>query len=311
MVKVPDNELLPMWKKSKSKEDNSYNDSFSFNYFAKTNILELKNCIIVSSRRLNNEEYISMTYKNLKDKDYSHIMYCLVILNIDNNYPPEKSRICSYCTISDDIFDFVNTIVTYKTNQMLNLLNKAIDEKFTHLMNHNFNVLRYRIGKSDIQNILVKPDRAGFNIPSLSSIMSDYAREDGEYSIHDINHDMNHDINRNTNWDTQDNIHHKDMIFFTEKKHGVTVIGNPVIEKTNPVIREKNPVIDKSKLYDSKLVVNKIPPEVLFKKSEDTEVPFMTTEMSEQLEDSKIESLLESLSTNIQPRQKRNKQFIF
>lgn len=308
MVKLPDNELLSMWKTAKSREDNSYNDSFSYNYFSRTNILELKHATVVSSRRLSSEEYITMTYKNLKEKNYSHILYCLVVVNVDNDYPPEKSRICSYCSISDEMFDFVNTIVTYKTNQMLNLLNKAIDEKFTHLMNHNFNVLRYRIGKSEVQNILVKPDRVGFNIPSLSSIMSNMSGDNEDAHVShtlqdsDILHVLPRPLHISRELSESHQVPHESHVprnVLRESHypyHGVTIVKNPV----------KNPVIDSSKLFTDS-VVQRIPPEILIQNDD----PFMVSEISERLEDTKISSLLDSVSTNIQPKQKRSKQFTF
>jgi len=327
MVKLPDNELLSMWKTAKSREDNSYNDSFSYNYFSRTNILELKHATVVSSRRLSSEEYITMTYKNLKEKNYSHILYCLVVVNVDNDYPPEKSRICSYCSISDEMFDFVNTIVTYKTNQMLNLLNKAIDEKFTYLMNHNFNVLRYRIGKSEVQNILVKPDRVGFNIPSLSSIMSNMSNMSGDNEDVHVSHvlqdsDILHASPRplHISHVSRDALRESSESYYVPREshvshtsresyypyHGVTIVKNTV----------KNPVIDSSKLFADS-VVQRIPPEILVPNdmvaSGDSGRldPFMVSEISERLEDTKISSLLDSVSTNIHPKQKRSKQFTF
>jgi hypothetical protein len=198
------------------------------------------------------------------------------------------------------MFDFVNTIVTYKTNQMLNLLNKAIDEKFTHLMNHNFNVLRYRIGKSEVQNILVKPDRVGFNIPSLSSIMSNMSADNEDVDVSHVlqDSDILHASSRPL---------HIPHVSHTSREsyypyHGVTIV--------------KNPVIDSSKLFADS-VVQRIPPEILVPNdmvaSGDSGRldPFMVSEISERLEDTKITSLLDSVSTNIHPKQKRSKQFTF
>lgn len=314
MVKVPDNELLAMWKNVDNQIDNSNNEIFANYYLRKTNILELRNANVVSSRKLNDEEYIIMTHKQIKNETLTHIIYSLVIINIDENFPLEKSRIIKHCNISEEFFDIVNTILNHKMNQMVNLLNKAIDEKFETLMNNNFNIFRYRIGKSNIQNILVKPDRTGFDVPSLSSIMNNFVDDNNNFSN---NSTFNYlEKERTNSYDGNlfnGNASMTDGPIIHEKKlyDNLDIINNKSREQafiTTPIndthknlyqhntttleekitLEDKPTVDDKSKAFDN-----------------------IISEMSEVLPDSKIEDLLESISTNIKPQKIRTKSFVF
>jgi hypothetical protein len=315
MVKVPDNELLAMWKNVDNQIDNSNNEIFANYYLRKTNILELRNANVVSSRKLNDEEFIIMTHKQIKNETLTHIIYSLVIINIDENFPLEKSRIIKHCNISEEFFDIVNTILNHKMNQIVNLLNKAIDEKFETLMNNNFNIFRYRIGKSNIQNILVKPDRAGFDVPSLSSIMNNFVDDNNNFNFNNnstfnyldkerTNFYYGNSSNGNSSMTDGPIIHEKklyenlDIINDKSREHFITTTNinhntHPTQyinkhEEKNTFEEEKPTVDDKSKASDN-----------------------IISEMSEVLPDSKIEDLLESISTNIKPQKIRTKSFVF
>jgi hypothetical protein len=285
MVKVADNELLPLWKSVNNCMDNSKNDTFTFFYLQKTNILELKNAVVISSRKLNDSEYIIMSYKNLKEDNFSHIIYSLVIINIEPTLPIEKSRIIKYCTISEDIFDLVNTILNHKVNQMLNLLNRAIDEKFTHLMNNNFNILRYRLGKSEIQNILVKPERSGFDVPSLSSIMSQYTHEHNETTQEYIPEPI---------------IEKKNPIIQTDKLYeNLTIIKEDDLFKITYHTEEEEPYKPEELISEKKIV---IPEKKVVQEKE-----FIVSDISETIKPTKLEEILDSISTNIRPKRERTK----
>lgn len=306
MVKVADNELLHIWNNVCAYTDNSKNELFTQSYFRKTKLLELKNATVICSRKLNDEEYIIMTYKNIIDLTFTHNIYSLVIINIKEDYPIERSRIIKYCTISEDIFDLVNIILTHKLNQVINLLNKAIDEKFTYLINNNFNIMRYRLGKSDIQNILVKPDRSGFDVPSLSSIMSQYNSQ--EYSIDNSHIDNSQEYNLKKFNKPEKSIIKQEVI-------------NPIIHPDKlynnlNIIREEDlfKIVYKDEQKSNQLNNNEnIVPEVVEKQNipifkNKIEDKFIISEMSE---DINISNLIDSVSTNIKPKQLRTKEFIF
>jgi hypothetical protein len=296
MVKVMDNELMELWNNSIEKQDNSKNDTFTHFFLKKTNIIELKNAIVIASRKLSDTEYIIMTYKNLRESSFSYTLYSLVIINIDPELPIEKSRIIKYCTISESTFDIINIIVNHRVNQIVNVLNKAIDDKFEALMNNNFNILRYRLGKSEIHNILVKPDRSTFDVPSLSSLMSGYS------SIPNVIQEVQF-----TPVETQEVVN---PVICTKKLYenlniikneNVNVIKEDDLFKINyveePVVIEpKKEILQEIKIQEKPKEINK---------------NLLVSEMSTNINSEQIENILDTISTHIKPKKSSKIEFSF
>ena len=171
MEKLNDNKLLECWNMS-SLENNSMNEIFENTYLRYTNCFELKSSSVISTRVIgeNEKKMISIVYKKF-DKTTIPI-YSLVVFDISEDLPPEKSRIAKYCQYKNNNFDMLETIINYRTNQLIQMLNISIDEKFRSLVNHNFKSIKHKLaGNKELVDILIKPET--LDLPPMNNILSE------------------------------------------------------------------------------------------------------------------------------------------
>ena len=168
MNKLNDNELISVWNESKSMIDNSKNSFFEKKYLNLTCYMELKKAKIINTRMLDNEKYISFVLKTIE----GNIIYSFVIFNMDEELPPEKSRIEKYCLFTCNNLDIIDNIIEYKMNHIVNILNLAIDTKFDSLFNTHFKTIKCKLDKKQLIDVLIKPSTP-HKIPSISNIIDE------------------------------------------------------------------------------------------------------------------------------------------
>lgn len=166
MSKLNDNELLSVWNESKNKVDNSKNDFFEKKFLKLTCFMEIKKSKIINTRLLNDIKYISFVYKIIEENS----IYSFVIFNMDEDLPPEKSRIEKYCLFTSDKLDIIDNIIEYKMNNIVNMLNIAIDKKFDSLFNIHFKTMKCKLDKKQLIDVLIKPS-VPHKVPSISNIV--------------------------------------------------------------------------------------------------------------------------------------------
>lgn len=169
MNKLNDNELLSLWNESKNKVNNSKNDYFEKKFLNLTCYIEIKKGIIINTRNIINEnKYISLVYKNIEENS----IYSFVIFNLDEELPPEKSRIEKYCLFTCQYLDIIDNIIEYKMNNIFNIINLAVDTKFDSLFNSNFKTMKCKLDKKQLIDVLIKPS-SPHKIPSISNIIEE------------------------------------------------------------------------------------------------------------------------------------------
>lgn len=169
MNKLNDNELVTLWNESKDQVDNSKNDFFESKYLKLTCYIELKKGKIINTRKLNdNDKYISFVNKTIEE----NTIYSFVIFNMDEDLPPEKSRIEKYCLFLSDHLDIIDNIIEYKMNHIVNVINVAIDSKFDSLFNTHFKTMKCKLDKKQLIDVLIKPS-VPHKIPSISNILEE------------------------------------------------------------------------------------------------------------------------------------------
>lgn len=169
MNKLNDNELVTLWNESKDQVDNSKNDFFESKYLKLTCYIEIKKGKIINTRKLNdNDKYISFVNKTIEE----NTIYSFVIFNMDENLPPEKSRIEKYCLFSSQHLDIIDNIMEYKMNHIVNIINVAIDTKFDSLFNTHFKTMKCKLDKKQLIDVLIKPS-VPHKIPSISNILEE------------------------------------------------------------------------------------------------------------------------------------------
>lgn len=191
MNKLNDNELITLWNESKDQVDNSKNDIFESKYLKLTCYIELKKGKIINTRKLNdNDKYISFVNKTIEE----NTIYSFVIFNMDENLPPEKSRIEKYCLFLSDNLDIIDNIIEYKMNHIVNVINVAIDSKFDSLFNTHFKTMKCKLDKKQLIDVLIKPS-VPHKIPSISNILEEmdqneikevYVEKEKENSVQQI-----------------------------------------------------------------------------------------------------------------------------
>lgn len=168
MNKLNDNELISLWNESKNQVDNSRNEFFESKYLKLTCYIELKKAKIINTRMLENNKYISFVLKTIEES----VIYSFVIFNMDEELPPEKSRIEKYCLFTCNNLDIIDNIIEYKMNHIVNILNLAIDTKFDSLFNTHFKTMKCKLDKKQLIDVLIKPS-VPHSIPSISNIIEE------------------------------------------------------------------------------------------------------------------------------------------
>lgn len=168
MNKLNDNDLLGVWNESINKVNNSKNDYLKNKFLNLTSYVEIKKANIINTRNIDDDKYISFIEKNIDDS----IIYSFVIFNLSEDLPPEKSRIEKYCLFTCQYLDIIDNIIQYKTNEIINVLNLAIDTKFESLFNQHFKTIKYKLDKKNLIDILVKPNEPHI-VPSISNIIEE------------------------------------------------------------------------------------------------------------------------------------------
>lgn len=162
MLKLLDNELLLTWNDNRNKTRNNLIEIFK-NFMKEINIFDLRNSSIISCREIDETKHILLTLKTIKDERYQYQIYNLVTIN---NF----DLIENYCTINNEVFDIIDTIVNYKVLQLVNVVGVALDEKFSDMIKNNFSVINHKINKTQNINFLVRPDKIS-NDKSLAQII--------------------------------------------------------------------------------------------------------------------------------------------
>lgn len=172
MQKLNDNELLDCWNNASFQNNNINNALFENKYLKHTNNIELKNAIVVNSRFLEEDKFISLVFKKIHENNTTfYTIYSLVIFDISLTLPPENSRIVKYCVFKSNSIDIMENIIDFKVKQNINLINSSIDEKFKTIMSTQFKTMKYKFGK-ELVDVMIKPNNIDI-VPSLDNIINE------------------------------------------------------------------------------------------------------------------------------------------
>jgi hypothetical protein len=154
MSKLVDNELNDLWFSLNNKEVNSMNNKFT-EFLKKIGIYEIRNSEILSSRIIDEFNYIILTHKTINENNFSEEIYCYVIIKkLKDLYD-----IIKYSRIKNINFDIFNVISDYKISNLINNFNNILENKFNDFIINNFSFINYRISQSVSLQFLIKPNR--------------------------------------------------------------------------------------------------------------------------------------------------------
>lgn len=154
MSKLIDNELNELWFSLNNKEVSSMNNKFS-EFLKKMGIYEIRNSEILSTRIIDEFNYIVLTHKIINENNFSEEIYChVVIQKLKDLYDVIK-----YSRVKNINFDIFNVISDYKISNLINNFNNIIENKFNDFIVNNFSFMNYKISQSVSLQFLIKPNR--------------------------------------------------------------------------------------------------------------------------------------------------------
>lgn len=219
MIKLNDNELISIWNESIDNINNSNNEFFQKKYLNLTSYIDIKNGKIINTHELNNNRFISFIHKNLEQS----IIYTFVIFNNSDDLPPEKSPIEKYCLFQCEYFDIFDNIISYKINSYINAINLSIDKKFDSLLNNNFKVMKCKLDKKELVDVVIKPSKP-IKIPSISNILSNILPKKKEIVEEEKHDNKISNIFKNTNLISKNEIFNNEESIILEQSNFDNII---------------------------------------------------------------------------------------
>jgi hypothetical protein len=154
MSKLIDNELNDLWFSLNNKEVNSMNIKFS-EFLKKIGIYEIRNSEILSTRIIDEFNYIVLTHKTINENNFCEEIYCYVVIK----KLKDLCDVIKYSRIKNINFDIFNVISDYKISNLINNFNNILENKFNDFVINNFSFMNYKISQSVSLQFLIKPNR--------------------------------------------------------------------------------------------------------------------------------------------------------
>jgi len=187
MSKLLDNELNDLWLMSGKKEDKTLNKEFE-NFLKKAGIYEIRKAEVMSTRVIDDLNYIILTHKTITEDNFIEQIYCIVVINKIK----DLLDIIKYSRIKNINFDVFEVITNHKLTEFINNITNNIDSQLDEFVNNNFSYINHRLTKALSLQLLIKPDKHNTRIKSATNITK-------TENVNTIKTNIEENINTNSN----------------------------------------------------------------------------------------------------------------